>query len=93
MITSAPGSPAASVISDTAPDSLVVFSLFIVLIGSLIMSLSIKGGMPLTVLFLRQSFLIPYKLCLQKLIVITFPSYFFIFITACQYTITISYAQ
>ena len=89
-----PSSPTAFIISGTTLDGLAGFPFFIILTGSLTMSLSIKRGTPLTIC-LRQSISIPGKLCAQKLPKLTFPRYFLIFITDCQYTIlcTISYEQ
>ena len=42
---------------------------------------------------LRQTIPVPCKHCVQKLLMITFPSSFIFFITCWQYSITISYAM
>ena len=69
-------SPATFTISDTTPDGPVDFLSFILLINSLKMSLTIKLGMLLNFIYLRLTILVLCKLCVQKLLMITFPSCF-----------------
>ena len=43
-------------------------------------------------IYLKQNILVPCKICIQKLLMITFPGNFLIFICDCRHTIIISYA-
>ena len=56
------------------------------------MSLSVQRGGTLLTVSTRKTIPIIHKFCVQKLLMVTFPSYFFIFITDFQFTIIISYA-
>ena len=63
------------------------FPSFIVLIDFLNMPLSIKQGTLLTVSSVWDKLFLSHANCVEKFLIITFPSYFFIFITDCQDTI------
>ena len=81
-------SSATFTISGTTSDSPSTLPFYILLITSLTMSSSIKRGTPLTI-STRDTLLLPHaKLCVQKHLLVTFPSYFLIFITDCQYIIS-----
>ena len=78
-------------VSDLMPNNPAVSSFFTLLFDSLITTFAIQRGTLVTVSGLKELFL-HHTDSVQKLLTITFPSYFRIFITDCQQKIPISYA-
>ena len=74
-----PASRTVFVISDTEPDGTEVFQFFILLIDSLTLSMTIKIRTPFCLSETNYSY--PMQIGVQKLLMITFPSYCLFLIT------------